>query len=157
MRPRLGRHGALRLVLQAIVANRRRGRQAFLDIARIELDAGLLLVDVSAPHAGDSNRPAAPAAPTSAFACASLLLSRCASMRVGEAEQILDVMADFVRDDVRLREVARRAEAAIELAEEAQVDIDLLIGRTVERSDRRRRRRRTPTARLGEEHQARRG
>src|SRR5262245_30886694 len=44
-------------------------------------------------------------------------------------------MTDFVRDDVRLREVARRAEAAIELHEEAGIEVNLLIARTIERSD----------------------
>src|SRR5688572_3315702 len=54
-----------------------------------------------------------------------------------DAEHGLHVVPDLVRDDVGLRKVARRAEAARQLVEEAQVDIDLLVGRAIERADRR--------------------
>src|SRR5262249_40102356 len=47
--------------------------------------------------------------------------------------QILDVMPDLVSNDVGLREVSRSAEPPVELPEETQVEIDLLIARTVER------------------------
>ena len=50
-----------------------------------------------------------------------------------DAEQRLDVMTDLVRDHVGLREVARRAEALVELAEERQIEIELVIGRAIER------------------------
>src|SRR5688572_13432493 len=45
-------------------------------------------------------------------------------------------MSHLVRHHVRLSEIARRAEALIEFAEERQVDIDLLIAGTVEGSHR---------------------
>ena len=44
---------------------------------------------------------------------------------VERALQVLDVMADLVRDDIGLREVARRAEALRQLVEEARVEINL--------------------------------
>ena len=53
------------------------------------------------------------------------------------AEQILDVMAEFVGDHIILREIALGAEAVGEFVEEAGVEIDALIGRAVERPHRR--------------------
>ena len=55
-------------------------------------------------------------------------------------------MPDLVRDDVGLGEVARRAEALIELLEEREVEIDLAVGGAVERPHRRLAERRTPIA-----------
>src|SRR5688572_16182265 len=45
-------------------------------------------------------------------------------------------MADLVRDDVVAGEVAAGAELRLELVEEAEVDVDLLVRRAVERSHR---------------------
>src|SRR5207302_8163953 len=56
------------------------------------------------------------------------------------AEQVLDVVAHLVRDDVRLRELAGRAEALRQLAVEAEVDIGALVGAAIEGAHRRRRR-----------------
>ena len=57
---------------------------------------------------------------------------------VRRAEQVLHVMADFVADHIRLREVARTAETR-EIREERGVEIHAAIGRAIERSDRGRR------------------
>src|SRR5579864_2222292 len=46
-------------------------------------------------------------------------------------------MADLVRDHIGLRKVTRCLEAPRELVEEFRVEIDLLVGRTVERTHRR--------------------
>ncbi len=46
------------------------------------------------------------------------------------------MVADLVRDDVGLREVARRAEARLQLVVEGEVDVDLLVGGAVEGADR---------------------
>jgi hypothetical protein len=46
-------------------------------------------------------------------------------------------MTELVSDDVRAREVAGRAESLAQLVEERQVEIDLLVARTVERPGRR--------------------
>ncbi len=43
-------------------------------------------------------------------------------------------MAEFVRQYIGLRELARRAKAAAQLVEEAEIDIDLLILGTIERA-----------------------
>src|SRR3954471_24604494 len=55
---------------------------------------------------------------------------------VTRAEEVLHVMAELVSDHVRLGEVARRAEAPRQLVEEAQIEVDLVIGRAVERAGR---------------------
>ncbi len=44
-------------------------------------------------------------------------------------------MADLVGDHVGLGEVSWRAEALIQLAEEREVDVELVIARAVERAD----------------------
>jgi hypothetical protein len=49
------------------------------------------------------------------------------------AEQMLDVMADLVRDDVGLREIAGCAETRPQVAIEREVYVNLLVARTVER------------------------
>ena len=46
-------------------------------------------------------------------------------------------MADLVRDHVRLSEIAGRPEAVAQLTEERQIEIELLVGRAVERTGRR--------------------
>ena len=52
------------------------------------------------------------------------------------AEEILRVVAVLVREDVRLgKRAALRIEAVAELLEEAEVDVDVLVGGTVERPD----------------------
>src|SRR6185437_8924718 len=49
------------------------------------------------------------------------------------AGEILHMVANLVRNDIGLREVARRLEALRKLVEELRVEIDLLVGRAVER------------------------
>ena len=44
------------------------------------------------------------------------------------------MVADLVRDDIRLREITRRAEPAIQLVKEGEIDVDLAIGWAVEGS-----------------------
>jgi len=46
-------------------------------------------------------------------------------------------MADFMGDDIGLREIAGRAEARRQFLEELEVEIDLLVERAIERSHRR--------------------
>ena len=59
------------------------------------------------------------------------LLHRAAHLRL-DAQQLLHVVADLVRQDVRLGELAGRAEASLQLVVEAEVDVDLLVERAVE-------------------------
>jgi hypothetical protein len=56
---------------------------------------------------------------------------------VHDADQVLDVVADLVRDDVGAGEVAFRTEPALEGLEEVEVEIDPAVARAVERPDRR--------------------
>ena len=56
---------------------------------------------------------------------------------VGDAEQVLHVVADLMRDHVSLRKVSRGAEPVGELVEEGEVDIHTLVGRAIERTHRR--------------------
>ena len=51
------------------------------------------------------------------------------------AEQLLHVVADLVRDHVRPREVAARLQLALHVAVEGEVEVDVLVGRAVERPD----------------------
>ena len=53
-----------------------------------------------------------------------------------DAELVLDVVADLMRDDVGPGEVTGRAEALLQLLEERQVEVHLAVARAVERSDR---------------------
>ena len=63
---------------------------------------------------------------------------------VEHAGQVLDVVAVLVREHVRLRErPALRAEPRLEVVEEAEIDVDALVRRAVERPDLARRRRRS--------------
>ena len=55
----------------------------------------------------------------------------------GDAEHDLDVVSDLVSDDIGLGEIPGGAEAIVEGAEEAQIDIDLLVAGTVEGTGRR--------------------
>ena len=66
---------------------------------------------------------------------------------IGDAEQLLHVMADLMGDDIGLGEVAGRAEAVLQLLVEVEVDIDLLVVRAVERAHLRHAQCRRPSAR----------
>ena len=68
----------------------------------------------------------------SALACCGLRLLRAPDLRL-DPEQRLHVVADLVRQHVRLREVARGTEPLLELAVEPEVDVDLVRRRAVER------------------------
>ena len=70
----------------------------------------------------------------SAFGVARVALLLAAHLRLG-AEQVLDVVAVLVGQHVRLGELALGAELVGELLVEGQVDVDLVVGRAVERAD----------------------
>src|SRR5262249_15124979 len=55
--------------------------------------------------------------------------------RLGDTQQVLHVVPDFMRHDVRLREVAGSAKPFLEFAEKREVEVDLAIGGAVERSN----------------------
>ena len=66
------------------------------------------------------------------------------------------MVTELMREDVRLGEVAGRLEAAVELVEEAEVDVDPLVERAVERPRRRARRAATRVRPAAEEDELRR-
>ena len=120
-----------RHLLDPVVTNGRRGVEAFFDIAAFE-DAPLC--GGMTPNTRETvglqlheYRELVGLTGTRALSLAHLVLY---------AEKRLDVVSDLVCDDVGLREVSRRAATSPELIEEAQIEIDLLVGRTVERSGR---------------------
>jgi hypothetical protein len=135
VREALGHDAAGRHLLQPVVADGRRGPQCLIRITRLELD--MARREPSALRRGVS---------PDAGQAISLKLERyrravgshrgVACPRV-EAQQVLHVVAHLVRDDVGLREVARRAESLRQLLEEAKVEVDLLITRAIERARRR--------------------
>ena len=73
----------------------------------------------------------------------------------GDAQELLHVVADLVRDHVGLREIARRVEALAQVAVEGEVDVDLLVAGAVERPHRRLPRAARRGRRAREEHELR--
>src|SRR5438105_9327112 len=67
---------------------------------------------------------------------------------------MLHVVPELVRNDIRLREIAGRAESLRQLVEESQVEIDFAIPRAVERTGRGLRRAARRLDRVAEEHDA---
>jgi hypothetical protein len=120
---------ALRLLLQAVVADGRSSGQRGFEVARFEHI--LHGVGALAPDAGQAvGLQFHPHGEGIALGFADPLLG--AVNLVGDAQQVLDVVADFVGDDVGLGEFAGRLEALLQLAEEDEVDVDLLVARAVE-------------------------
>src|SRR5215213_2502182 len=128
VREGLGADAARRLGLDAVVADRARGGQALLEVALLEQPA---LVGRVRPHAGeavglellaDGERVALVRVPADGVVDL-----------IADPRQGLHVVAHLVREHVGLREVARRVEARGQLAEEAEVDVDLAVGGAVER------------------------
>src|SRR4051794_22642747 len=130
VRPRLRVDLALELLLEAIVADRRCGVESVSDVGLRQLG------DVAGAHR--TVRPDAGEAVGLQFEVDTAALrpgDALANLAHG-AEQVLHVVAVFVRDDVGLRErSAGRAEPGAQLVEEAEVEIDVTIRRAVERPD----------------------
>src|SRR5438874_902726 len=125
----LRRHAALRLPLQPIVADGRRGVERLLHVARLEDVARAL--GVVRPDAREAIRlQLQPDGRRVGLRPATPALGHHA---IRDPELLLDVMADLVGDHVRLREIAGGTEPLAPRAEEVQVEIDLLVWRTVER------------------------
>ena len=127
----VGDDAALAFLLQRVVADRAGGGQALFQIARFHAaavlcgpDAGVAIgLQLEADRGGI-------ALPLRTAALDLLHLVR-------RAEQVLDVMAEFVGDHVILREVTLGAEAIGQFVEEAGVEVDALVGRAVKRTHRR--------------------
>ncbi len=132
-RERLRHHAPLALLLQAVVADRRRGGQRLLDVAGLEL---VHRAGVVSPHAG-----IAIGLQFHAHRQAVLLRRRSAPARgfhlAEAAAEVLYVMRDLMGDDIGLGEIARGAKALLQVAEKREVDVQLFVARTVERPHRR--------------------
>ena len=136
----VGHHPARRLPLQRIVADRGCRRQCRVDIAGFEEARTLLLLAVD-PDAGQAIRLQLDLdLQRVGFRLAAGLLLQPLHPRQ-DAEQVLDVMAGLMGDDIGRREFAGAARAAakarLDLAEETGVEEDLLVRRAVERPHRR--------------------
>src|SRR5579872_4265612 len=129
MRERLRRDVAGRHLLQAVVADSGGGAEAGVDVALID---DVALLGGVRPDAGEtiglefeSDRKR--------IAFRRITLLEAADLPL-DAEQLLHVMTDLVREDVGLRELAGRAETCAQLVVKSEIDIYLLIGRAVERT-----------------------
>jgi hypothetical protein len=72
---------------------------------------------------------------------------------IGDTEQILNVMSNFVGYNVGLCEIASRTQAFLELTEKTEVDINASILRTIERTGRATGEPAAGLNQVGEEHQ----
>ncbi len=115
----LRHHARLRLMLQPVIADGARRVQPLLEIARFD-QRRVVTLSARRPNACeairlqlDAHRPHSPAR------------ARAASRRfhlVHDAEHVLHVMPDLVRDHIRLRKVAARAEAVAQRVIELKID-----------------------------------
>ncbi len=118
------------LLLERVVADRRRGTEGLLDVTLLEIAASEHLVR---PDAGEavSLQLQAHGQLVGSLRVVLLLLVDLAA----DARDVLDVVAHLVRDHVRLSEVSRCSEARRQLAKEVGVDANGAVGRAVVRPD----------------------
>src|SRR5262249_22242605 len=140
--------------LQPVVADGAGGANRFVGVAWIELDMSRL--ETAALRRGVS--PDASEAIGLQFQRdrrAALTGTAIARGALAQTGQVLHVMTELVSDYVRLGEITRRAEAACELVEEAEIEIHLPIGRAIERAGRRLREAACRLNRVAEQHRTR--
>ncbi|MNE00383.1 hypothetical protein D3C80_927910 [compost metagenome] len=124
------------LLLQAVVADGVGGVQGFFDIAGLQPVQAFLRLE--SPDAGQAVGLQL-LAHQQAIVAFHALATLARGLDLGrDAEQGLHMVADFVGDHVGLGEVAGGRETLLHFAEEAHVQVDLLVGRAIERADRRR-------------------
>src|SRR6266536_992906 len=155
---RVGHDIALRLPLQAVVADRRRGLERRFDVAL--LDEFPALLRTIGPNPGETvglqlDLDLQVVGLDLAEGVLPLLHLR------QDAEQILHVVPDLVGDHVGLGELAglavvAAAEAALQVAEERRIEIDPLVARTIERPHGGARRATGRARRAGKHHERRR-
>ena len=126
MRPRLGRDAALELPLDAVVADRGRCVETIGDVRSGQFGEVAGVDGVARPDAGvaiclELGAYGAPLSPCLAGAGAE------------GAEQVLDMVAVFVREHIGLREgTALSAELRPQIVEEAEIDVDVPVVGAVE-------------------------
>jgi len=118
----VGVDAAGRLPLDAIVAHGCRRRQALLDVPGLE---DVPACRGMAPDAGIAVGLQLHANRQLVGEVGTLLL--CPADLRSEPQHVLHVMADLVGDHIGLGEVAGRTEAALQLLEEAEIEIDPLV------------------------------
>ena len=131
MREGFRHHVALRALLEAVVADGSRCVEAFLDVPVLkDLGGGIGLLR---PDAGEAvglefhaHRQRVGIGLGGAHAGLGDL--------VGDAEQVLHMVANLMRDHIGLGEIARCAELVLHVLVEGEVDVDLLVGRAIERA-----------------------
>ena len=128
VREAVGHDIALRAALDRVVADGGGGVQRLVDVARLE---NAFRLGVVGPDPGEAIRLQLGAHRQSARAD----LAGLPRLRLLQnAEKLLDMVADLMRQHVSLGEVAGRAEALLQLGVEVEIDINVLVVRAVERS-----------------------
>ena len=118
MRERIRHDAAARLALQAVVADRAGGVQAFLDIAPLQDLAHS--VGAIGPDAGDAVRLQFD--PDRDRVRSPLVAARALGVRgLQDAELVLHVVPDFVSDHIGLGKIPRRVQLPAHVLEERQV------------------------------------
>jgi hypothetical protein len=131
MRKGIGHDVALRTALEIIVADHTRRTHCFFDVAGFDdvLDA----ISVTRPDTGEEIRlELEPDGELIVFSFTDT--SARALHTISNAEQVLHMMPDFVRDDIGLREITWRPEPITQLPVEAQVDVNAPILRAIKRT-----------------------
>src|SRR5690606_2502265 len=127
---RLGHDDALGALHDVVVADGGGGLHGLLDVAGLE--PALRLLGVVGPDAGEAVGLELEADRQLVVVALAQLAPRLVHL-LHRAEQVLDMVADLVRDHVGLGEVAAGAEALAQHLVEAQVDVHRFVGGAVER------------------------
>jgi len=117
--------------LESIVADRSSGSQRFIDVAGFDDVFGA--IGIMRPDTGEEVSLKLEANGEAVeFGLADAAARRLHF--VGDAEQVLHVMSDLVRDDVGLGEIAGRAKAVAQFPIKAEIDVNAAILRAIERT-----------------------
>ncbi len=127
---RIGHHIALRLLLQSVVAHGLGRVDGLFHIARLQHLA--LVLRVIGPDPGVAIGLQLQPHQQGVGASGAAALHGVAHLAL-HAQQVLHMVADFMRDHIRLGEVALRAKALLQLPEKLDIEIQLLVRRAVER------------------------
>jgi hypothetical protein len=122
------RNCASRHLLQMIVSNRRGGTKTISHVGLVDLAAlgrsvspdTCQTVSLELQHDGEL---------IPRLRIARLKLTHA----ILDAEDVLDVVAQLMSDHIRLSKVSRASADAVKLIPETEIDIDLLVGRAIER------------------------
>ncbi len=127
---RVGHHAPARGLLQLVIADGLRRADRALDVAGLQNLCPLVGVEAQTP----ARQSAINSTRTDRLFASALLPAACCALLHArqDAEQILDVMSDLVRDHISVGEFAAAAEIALHLTEERRVEIHLLVARAIE-------------------------